>query len=498
MIDDERPSESAFVLSRPVAFLARNRSIRNSTIYTAGNFIPPALSVFALPIFTRYLTPEEFGIFGYITGLLVFLSTISTLAVNEYVLRHYFFCEDDDERRLLFGNAFTFLAVVNLGLLALELALLPILFRASGIEVPFYPFMPLALTANAIEALAAIPLAYFRVNERPVPFVALFGVQTVLSLGLGLYLVAIRDAGLVGRYQGQLAANVIMLAVYVLIIVRIGRVSWDVRMFRAAMAFSLPLVLSNIFFAGTSVADRFILERYVPLSQLGLFSVGFSIAMAISALSNGIGKAVEPIVFRAASENRVDEVARRLKGSMLVIMLMVGFLVVLMSREIVQILTGPAFHESYKIVILVAAAVVVDGLAVVSSQYMRAIAATKNTLKVTALGAAVGIGLDFALIPHIGIYGAGAATLMSSVTMLFAYNWLNVRRGTMRWNTFRDLSLATAVLAAAASAVAIELPLAVSVLAKGAVVIAAAAAAWAMATRLGMSSRKGLFGALRG
>jgi O-antigen/teichoic acid export membrane protein len=58
--------------------LLKNRTVLNSGIYTIGSMLPQLFNILLLPIFTRYLTPAEYGILSYTTAI----STFSYWALN--------------------------------------------------------------------------------------------------------------------------------------------------------------------------------------------------------------------------------------------------------------------------------------------------------------------------------------------------------------------------------------------------------------------------------
>jgi O-antigen/teichoic acid export membrane protein len=56
--------------------------IRNTSFYTIGRFFPKAAGFFMLPIFSRYLSPEDYGILGSMEVLAYFMSLFFTLTLE--------------------------------------------------------------------------------------------------------------------------------------------------------------------------------------------------------------------------------------------------------------------------------------------------------------------------------------------------------------------------------------------------------------------------------
>lgn len=415
------------------------RLIGNSAVYTFGNLAPQAVNMLLLTIFTRYLSPAEFGIFSYTVAVCAFLYLVGSLSIHSYVLRHYYTCPTEEERRRLFGAIFSFLVLYDAALLGAEFLILPPVFRALGAQVPFEPYMRLALLSNAIEILAVIPMTYFRVREQATHFVTLSLSQTALNGAVSFYLVVVAGSGILGRYYGVLAADVLMLVVYLVIMRRVADWSWDRATIRRAIVFSAPLSLAGLLWLINTMSDRLILERFVPLAHLGVYGVGFSIAYGINSLSNGIYKAIEPQMYRLAGGSMLEESIMGLKRYIVLILTGVGCATIVFSREILVVLAGPSFYESYKIVALLAVSVVLQGVNVPMSTYAVAIDRTRYVPFVNLSGAVASLAANLLLVPFFGIYGAAIASIAASVVTLWAYKILTERRSAVRWRLGADV-----------------------------------------------------------
>lgn len=428
----------------------RLRQVWNSIIYTAGNLAPQVANLLLLPVLTRYLSSAEYGIFGYTTAIGVFVLLFGSVSIHSYALRHAFDCKTDLERRRLFGTLFVFLALYSTALLALGLTLGPALFHHFGVQVPFDPYMRLALLSVAIETVAIIPLTYFRTREQAVKFMTLSFLQFGLSMGLSLYLIIWVNAGLLGRYYGQLAANLILLLVYIVIMVRVAELCLDWRQVRKAVVFSLPIAIAGLLGALTAMFDRIVLERHVSLAALGVYSVGSSLGQGLSSLSIGIYRAVEPAVYRLGTDSGFDDRMVLLKERLVALLTVVGCVAIVFSREVVALMADPSFFESYRIMALVSARAVIAGVAIPASVYIVAVKRTGYVAGVDLVGALVSVIGNLTLIVMFGIYGAAATGILAALLILGGYTTVTERLGEVRWGMGRDVMWLLSALAGAA------------------------------------------------
>lgn len=64
------------------------------------------------------------------------------------------------------------------------------------------------------------------------------------------------------------------------------------------MRFSLPLLPGALAYLILSVSDRIILERNVPMAEIGIYNVAFTMALALNIVIQSGYKAIEPEIFK--------------------------------------------------------------------------------------------------------------------------------------------------------------------------------------------------------
>jgi len=417
------------------------RVLGNWSIYALGGLLPHALSVLLLPIFTRYLSPHDYGVLAYTTMLASFFTIVGSLSIQTYVVRRYYDCRTSDETRHLFGTTFVFVGLYNVLLLAVAYATLPQVFRTLDVQVPFSPYVELTLLSMVMDVVGLIPLAYFRARERAGVYVLLAVTPALLNSALSVYLVVAQGMGLLGRYYGQLAAFALFLVVNCVIMTRIGRI-WRYSLIRDALVFSLPLVPAQFIGVFVNMSDRLVLERFTPMDQLGTYSVGFGMASSAAMVMGGMYLAIQPMVFRLASESRLDTMILSVKRYILAVTMTVMCVVIALSQELVKLLTAPAFHESYKIGALLVIPIALQAfITLVPSLYIVAMAKTRYETPIRSTGALAGLVAMLILVPLLGTYGAAVASIISALVTLFTYHLVICRRSGVRLGLGRDVVL---------------------------------------------------------
>ena len=65
-----------------VAADSNDKLIKNTIVYTIGNSLPMAVTFFLLPLYTKYLSPHEYGIVGSMEAVKIFFTIESPVPIN--------------------------------------------------------------------------------------------------------------------------------------------------------------------------------------------------------------------------------------------------------------------------------------------------------------------------------------------------------------------------------------------------------------------------------
>lgn len=404
--------------------------IRNVSFYTIGAIIPKIIGFFLLPIFTRYLSPTEYGIINYTDSITIFLLAFTVLSLNTYLLRCVFDYEKEEDRKKLIGSIFLFIAIINFLMLGVELTLFPKLILAFNIKVKFHPYFLLALINNFLNVFSVVPLIIFRYKGEAINFVVINASKAFIQIIFSLILVIHFNMGVLGRYYGSLIANVIFLVIYILIIYRNAILNLNLPQIKKGLLFSLPLVPSTFLHIIINVADRIILERYVPLAALGIYSVSYTLGTVLGIFAYSSYLAYEPIVFSKIGKDDFSQTVIKIRKYYLYVIFCLSFLYVLFSKEILLIMTSSKFSSGFKIIPIIILSTILLSENYLFGTILIGIKKTKISLILNIIGAVTNVVINILLIPIIGIYGAAISTLTSYLVMFsLFYFYLNKHMG---------------------------------------------------------------------
>jgi O-antigen/teichoic acid export membrane protein len=394
----------------------KNYLLKNSLIYTAGNVLPKVVSFLLLPLITRFLTPQDYGVVTAIGAIIMFLQMTSGLQMNAGFARCYFDYHDEQKQGELLGTALLSNLLLNGAFITACLILRPAL-QSLYPEIPFIPFYIIGILTVPLVMVADLVQLLFRMQERPIPFVCISIFRFLTNIGFLSLLVFWKKMGALGLLLSSLLAAAISIPFILWLARRYVRLIWRRGMFRDMLHFGLQTVPYMISAAFMTNADRYLVNRLATTEQLGLYGIAWKFAMVFGVLTGAVMMSYDPHFFKTASREPPDQAKAHLGGvstQIVVFFTMLGTSAALFGREIIQLMTAPDYFAAASILpwlILASVFGLWDGVGSEGAKFM------KKMLLFTPIylgGGLLNIGLDVWLVPKWGAAGAAVATMVCS------------------------------------------------------------------------------------
>ncbi|UAM97196.1 oligosaccharide flippase family protein [Polaribacter litorisediminis] len=403
--------------------MSKNKLIKNTTIYALGDIIPRLIGFIALPILTQYLTPADYGIVNYVNTLNTFLLALGFLSINTYFLVFYYRCKSSEEQKKLLGNLSSFVILLNAILVALLLFFGEPLLHALGSNIDFYPYIVVAIFINFFNLFSILPSALFRVIEKPLPLTILNILRGVITFILTLVLVIYFNYTALGVLYANLIVNFIFAFIF-LMMVR-NHIIWNLNLtqIKKVLAFSLPLVPGSIAYYLTTISDRILIDRYLSLSDLGIYSIAATIAFILNIFSYGAYKAFEPYIFKNWGSKQFLAIFENIRNSFVYVLLIGVLCLSVFSKEFFILMTDIKFHEAYWYVPLIIIGVYSASLSMLYGTIITAKEKTKINSLISMIGATISVTLNMIFLPKYGLFTAAIVSSFAMTVMLSISIW---------------------------------------------------------------------------
>lgn len=399
---------------------ALKRLTGESLIYGLGQVSGRAVQFLLVPILTRVLTRDVYGVADLVLAYCQFVVLVLVFGMDGALVRFFYQEPDRQARRRMVGTSLWFRLAVSiaasllLALLARTLA--PNLIGSSAyrkyllIGAITLPFTLLSLFANDV----------LRVTFQPWKFIGLNVAQTLITGLASLYLVLVRHLGVAGVLYGKLAGDAAAALLGLVLARKTLAFVIDRQVLRRMLAFGLPVVPASIAYGIVGSADRYFLQRARGLAEVGTYAVAvkfFAISMmAVSAFS----LAFFPFAHARAHEPEAPRLFARVLGLYVVAASLAALVLGLFAPEAVALLAPPEYRAAARPALLLAFAAVAYGA------YYVACLGIQLSLRTALLGWTAGaaaiaaLAANALLAPRLGGIGAALATLLGNVTLAVA------------------------------------------------------------------------------
>lgn len=422
--------------------MPKNKILKNTIYYSVGEIFPRIISFIMLPIYTRYLSPSDYGIIAYTSTIVSFLYVLGSFSLNSYVLRFYFDYENVSDQKKIIGTAHSFIILLNLLILFLAFLCMPSLVSTFNLQIPWEPFFKMAFITNFLDSISIIPMVVYRVRRDAFKFMVLGLSKSIVAVVLTVYFVIYCNMGVLGNYWALLYCNLFFSIIYLLVIKQHAYYTIKFKFLKEGLKFSAPLLPGAICYMLLTISDRIILERNVCIADLGIYNVACTMALALNIVVQSGYKSIEPEVFRRYGSADFYSFTQRAKNIYFCAIFVFAMIISLFSQEVFTIMTSEGFHKGYYLVPALIIGGVMTGQNVIYGCVLQCEKRSKIIGLSTLLGAAISIITNILLVPVWGVYAAAFASAISFSAMnAFLFYSMTFPNKTMKHETIIVLLL---------------------------------------------------------
>jgi O-antigen/teichoic acid export membrane protein len=383
--------------------------------YTAASILSKLIAVALLPLYTRYLSPADYGAAEVMFAAVVSASIVVRFGLIEALLRFYYQAGEDPDEVVASSFAALFWVSTVAALIALPFAG-PI--SEALLDRPAPDLARIAIGGLWVLTMVEYLLTLFRLEERARAYFVTTIVNVLAAIGLTVVLVVGRGEGARGLLLGSYLSGAVVALGLIAINWRSLSLLVDWALLRRMTRFGLPTMPAELSLYALNFVDRIVIVRSLGLAEAGLYSLAVKFAQAVNVLVRGFQLAWPPLAYSI----RDDGEARRAYAA-IVTWFVAGcaFVVTgmwLFSRWIVRILAAPQFFDSYEAIGLIATGVTLYALYMVLVVILGRTGRTEFNFPATIAALLANVALNIVLVPPLGIVGAGLALVASYLVVV--------------------------------------------------------------------------------
>jgi O-antigen/teichoic acid export membrane protein len=323
--------------------MAKSSFLKHALIYGSGNLLVYAAGFILLPLYVRCLSEGEFGTLDFLNRMgEVVLLCLLFKGLRQALFSFHNQARDETEKRAVIGSAlfFTLLFLgVGGGIAALMAEPMCGWFRLGDPGV-----LRLAILAVFLESFTVLLLALAQARVESLLFSLVSIGQFLVRVVLCIVFVTVYHWGVAGVLIASAISSGVFAAWLLLREVRRGGLRVDREQMRSMYWFALPFIPAGFAFFLLNSGDRFFLRYHVTDEQLGVYALGYKLALVVKLFSRRpLYQVWSAQMYEAAREPDAPTMFGKVFTRILAVYVGVGLALCLVAEEVVSAFTGGGY-----------------------------------------------------------------------------------------------------------------------------------------------------------
>ena len=386
--------------------------------YMFGNILINGIAFLTMPIFTRMLSTQDYGILGIYSTYVNFFLVIIGLNLNAAIVRAYIDFKDEF-RQFLSANLFLSL-LTFFGMFGIVIIFRNTITKVSNLSYLLWIMILLqSFFTYIINYNSSRCIVLYKYKQQ----ITISIINTIVGIALSILLIYfMNNDKYIGKIAGTIIPMVVIGTVLIFVTLAKGKTLINKKYWKYALVLSLPLVPHLVAHLILGQSDRLLIDYYIGKSATGIYSFAYNVGLIIQIILLSINNAWVPWFFKKMKDGENEDILKNSR-TLSILIVFLSICLMLISPELVKVLGPEQYHEGTKIIPMIIVSYVFQFMytLLVNVQFYE----KKNYFVPigTAVAAMLNIVLNIILIPKYG-YQVAALTTLASYIVLFAMHYI--------------------------------------------------------------------------
>ncbi len=395
----------------------------NSILYSGGNILLKAFSFFLIPLYTAYLSTEQYGVINLATSFSTVLGYFVVFGLQYSVKRYYTEYKEDKEKvSRMYSTAINFVFIVSAVTIILFLPWSSVWskYLLPELEAKVVAISVLMACTNGLCTIYQEMLKGMQQARKSVTVTYVF---FFLLVSTNILTVAVFKLGAMGMLASSLFGNLVLIGYmfYDLRGQRLYQFCFDKVELKNLVKYSAPLLPHTLAFSLSSYFSRIIITSKMSIAILGLYSLATQFGSVSDIILNSVQSAFQPWMFDRMKENKVES-RSQIQHTTHILMWVYGIMFIgigAFSQETILIMADSSYADAWLYV-----PVMVFSIAVKSPLYFynNFLYYEKSKIKYvfysTIVGSLLSVIFTLILISNFKVYGVIIAEVLAMIARL--------------------------------------------------------------------------------
>ncbi|MCD6162697.1 MAG: oligosaccharide flippase family protein [candidate division Zixibacteria bacterium] len=388
--------------------------IKHSVVYGMGGMLGKVVGFILLPLYTHYLSTSEYGTLELLELTTYIVGMFLAAGISQSLFRFYYDTEIPEEKNEIVSTALVAIWVISLsGFVVIALfssSVSNIVFGSSD----YTGLFRLVFLGLMFSLTGEIPMSFIRAQQKSVLFTTISLVKLIINLILNILFIVGFGWGIRGIILSALTTQSVISIIFSIYVIKICGFHFSLSKFSKMFKYGSPMIPAGLGYFILNFADRFILQRFTSLSDVGIYSLGYKFGMIMSSvIAQPFMLIWQAKMFEIAKKENAKKFFSLIFTYFMFVEIFFGLSLSIIIIDALKIISSPEYYNACFIVPIIAFSYILSGAYFYMQLGLLITKKTKYIAYIVIIIAAINMGLNFLLIPRIGIWGAAYSTVIS-------------------------------------------------------------------------------------
>ena len=394
--------------------------LKNTMIFTIGNFATKLISFFLVPIYTQALSASEYGTADLVTTICTVLAPIVILNIGEAIMR---FCLD---KNVDAQEALDLALIIYIIAMFVSILIFPInsMFTITSRYSMYIYFYVISLAGSQIL------LCYLRGREKLVLYSMGNILNSLLIALFNILFLIVLKKGIEGYFCSYILASTVTIF-YVSFVIKIWNrfryIKFNRKLFINMVKYSIVLIPNTFMWWIMNSSDRIMVTTFLGAAANGIYAISYKIPSVVQTFSNIFNQAWSYSAIKEDDSEDRDEYCNKIFQFVIAISSTSAIFLLLILKPLLKVYVGSSYYSAWKYTPFLILGYVFLTIATFLATSYTVHKDSKGYLYSGICGAICNLVLNGILIPLIGVYGAALATCVSYF-IVFLYRYYDTKK----------------------------------------------------------------------
>jgi O-antigen/teichoic acid export membrane protein len=398
-------------------------------VYGVSSVLTRIVGLLLMPLVTRYLTTEEYGVVTMLSVISLLFLPVGNLGMTNAIFRRFNLDKDPQAQARVLSTALVSVCCSSLLLLAITAAFAVPIARYFVGDPDAVSLVLASLVSAAATAIGMVPFVALRAARRVKAAAAVNVAKVAVSLVVTVLLLVVWDLGMWAVVLGTLVSEVALALVQIALTLPAFRAGFAWATWKQMFSYGVPFVPHHLQAAAMDLFGVYVVREMMGLGPAGLYAVATRFASPINFIVGSVQQSWVAYKFQVHSET--DDARSFFQSTFTYYVAALTYLwvgVALWGPDVIRLMTDAPFHDAAFLIWAVGLIPVMQGFYFMSGTGLELSDNTRPMPLVSLFGLITIVVSSLLLVREFDALGAAISTSLGWLAMAIVLYTLSQRR----------------------------------------------------------------------